>query len=125
MPRSRAWQRLSHVWWSVLALLLCALPALAQVTSSDTRQPFGSISGTVTDDTGTAIRGANVIVSQDLPPARSETSTGADGGFSFSNVAPGPFRLAVSSPGFADQTTTGAVTAGEKTTLEPIRLRVA
>jgi hypothetical protein len=109
----------------ILALLLYVSPAWAQAQPPAAPPRPGSIVGTVADDTGTAIPGAHVTLSLDSPPIRRRTSTRADGGFSFSKVPAGSFRLTIGFPGFADRTVTGVVMAGEATMVEPVRLTVA
>jgi hypothetical protein len=114
----------SHLVGFILALSFCASSAWAQAPQV-ARQPPGRVTGTVVDDTGTAVAGAKVTLSQDLPPGRKRTSTDTDGRFTLTRASPGPFSLTVRSPGFADQTVTGVVVAGEITTLPPVRLTIA
>ena len=83
----------------------------------------GNISGTVLDQSGALVAGARVKLTgknQGL-----ETVSGADGRFSFSNIAPGDFQLTISSTGFAPQTISGTLDAGESESFPPIVLPVA
>ena len=123
--------------WLGLCLLLCSFAASAQTTQSSglpneksgappssgivaptqapqsDRQPAGSISGKIIDQSGASIGGANIkLTREDQSPAQ-ETLTDKDGQFVFSNVAPGPFRLTLSSEGLATQEITGTVQTGE------------
>lgn len=123
MPVFRARDHLTQLVQFTLALLMCAAPAAAQAPRGDTHPV--SVSGTVVDDTGTAIPGARVTLSRDMPPVHRQTSTALDGRFAFSNVPPGSFQLTVRSPGFADHVATAIVTAGAPTTVDPIRLTIA
>jgi Carboxypeptidase regulatory-like domain len=89
-------------------------------------QAAGIINGRIVDDTGAAIPGAKVTLSLDdgLSPAV-EVLSRADGQFSFSNIPAGPFHLAMSAPGFADQTLAGILAAGDVSNLPPTRMILA
>ncbi len=54
-----------------------------------------------------------------------EVLSGDGGQFSFSNIAPGPFRLTVESPGFATQLASGVLHSGEVSIVPQITLTVA
>jgi hypothetical protein len=58
-------------------------------------------------------------------PLSQEVPSGDNGQFSFTNVAPGPFQLTITSLGFADQTSSGTLLAGEVHTVPQIALAVA
>ncbi len=64
------------------------------------------------------------LTREDQSPAQ-EVLSGADGQFTFANVAPGPFQLTVTSPGFALQTSSAVLHAGEIYNAPPIALAVA
>jgi Carboxypeptidase regulatory-like domain len=102
----------------------------------------GRISGRVIDQSGAVVIGARVRLERREPtpndqttdrrakhPAKEESGqdvlSGTDGQFAFTNVAPGPFELTVTSPGFAMQTSTGVLHPGEDDTVPPIGLDVA
>jgi hypothetical protein len=109
----------------VVALLLCASPALPQTPVPDAQPSPGVINGRIIDDTGAGIAGATVTLSQDgISPGTGVLSRG-DGQFSFPNVSSGPFRLTVSASGFADQTFSGVLNGGDVANLPPIRLTLA
>ena len=142
----------SHVrpllWLSPAVLLLSGLPVLAQTqqsvaqeaprdqasktdTAASLGEPLpaqqlpGSISGTVVDRTGAIIPGVRVkLFREDQSPSKDAISD-SDGQFTFAGVAPGPFRLTITSPGFAAQTSSGTLLAGENRTLPPISLVVS
>jgi hypothetical protein len=83
------------------------------------------ITGTIVDDTGTAIAGATITLAHEgLSPATTILSR-EDGQFSFSTASSGPYRLTVSAPGFADQAVSGVLEAGAVASLPPIRLTLA
>ena len=79
----------------------------------------------VTDETGAAVAGAVVTWSRDGLPSKPPTKTTADGQFSLAAVPAGRYVLTVSSPGFASQTVSTDLAAGETRQLPPIRLRLA
>lgn len=74
------------------ALVLC-VPGYGQST-------YGSILGNVKDQTGGAVRGAVVTITQTAENAKREVVTDADGGFEFQNAEPGPYTVSVSAKGF-------------------------
>jgi Carboxypeptidase regulatory-like domain len=77
------------------------------------QQPAGSISGKIIDQSGSSIGGAQIkLTREDQSPAQ-EILTDNNGQFAFSNVAPGPFHLTISSEGLASQEISGTVQPGE------------
>jgi hypothetical protein len=85
----------------------------------------GSISGTIVDPSGALVAGARVTLAPEDQSARQEALTDGNGQFSFTNVAPGPFHLAVASAGFAPQTVSGVLHPGETETVPQVALAVA
>jgi Carboxypeptidase regulatory-like domain len=132
----------------VLGVVLCDFPALAQsqqppsAVRSESTQPTsgkavppgaqesdaqsnGSISGTVVDQNGAAMAGAHVTLARGDATAGPEAVSDAAGQFFFVNIAPGPFRLTITAPGFGPQTVSGALHSGEAYTVPPVVLAVA
>ncbi len=132
-----------------LSVLLCGLPIAAQSQQRpvvpevadnlpaarktyttagqqlpDQRSP-GSISGTVVDKTGTVVVGARVKLTTDLQSPARDTRSDEIGKFTFGNVPPGPFQLAITSEGFAAQTYVGNLNSGENSIVPPIALILA
>jgi len=64
------------------------------------------------------------LAREDQSPTEYVTS-GDDGQFSFADVAPGPYHLSISSPGFATQLTSGIIHAGEVSIVPQITLTLA
>jgi hypothetical protein len=87
----------------------------------------------VVDQSGALVAGAHVRLAgagtaasagEDQSIGR-DARSGNDGQFSFANVDPGPFQLTVTSPGFATQTFSGTLGAGENYIVPQIALPVA
>jgi hypothetical protein len=64
-------------------------------------------------------------LTSDGSTAAQETTSASDGKFSFTNVPPGPFQVTVTATGFATQTSSGDLQAGETHNLLSITLAVA
>jgi len=84
----------------ILAVCLWATPASAQVL-------YGSITGTVTDQSGAVIPAARVEITNQATQQTREVETNASGQFTVSNVLPGVYDLKVTAEGFRTYTQTG------------------
>jgi Carboxypeptidase regulatory-like domain len=126
---------LGKLVWLGLAVLLCSFPAWSQqlpmdqtaksaLADSQGTQAYasgqqhaehqaGSISGKVVDQSGTNIAGAVVKLTREGQSSGLEVTSDDDGLFAFSNVAPGPFQLTISSPGLASHELSGTLQSGE------------
>jgi hypothetical protein len=85
----------------------------------------GSISGTIIDRTGTGVVGARVKLTRDEQAPSREVVSDDQGRFFFTNIAPGPFHLTITSEGFAQQTSSGNLGSGENYTAPEIALALA
>ncbi|HEY3975608.1 MAG TPA: carboxypeptidase-like regulatory domain-containing protein [Candidatus Sulfotelmatobacter sp.] len=85
----------------------------------------GSIHGTIVDQSGAVVSGARVALTREDQTARREVISDAGGGFSFAGVVPGAFLLTIRAPGFATQTYSGELPAGETQTVPLLALAVA
>ncbi len=85
----------------------------------------GSISGTVVDESGAVVAGAQVRLIRERQDSGSEALSDDDGQFSLASVAPGPFQLTVTAAGFATQTSYGILHSGENYMFPQIALAVA
>ena len=111
----------------------CALQAQTPSVSEEqgelklqTAAAPGTISGTILDQTGATVAGASVALSGDADPgARLQTVSNSDGQFFFPRVAPGAFKLTITSEGFGAQTFSGSLEAGETNALPAIVMNVA
>ena len=88
-------------------------------------QTPGSISGTVVDQSGAVVAGAQVKLTGENRRPIADGISGSDGQFSLTNVAPGPFQLTITAAGFATQTSSGTLHAGENYILPGSALAVA
>ena len=89
------------------------------------RKLAGYISGTILDQTGAISVGAQVLLSANHQDSGQETKSGNNGQFLFANVAPGPFRLTVTAPGFSAGEFSADLRPGETFLVPPITLSVA
>src|SRR5579862_4303156 len=99
---SRKHRRLRFFRLSAVSASVCLALCLALAVSSAAQQvgtatgSTASISGTVFDQARAVATGAQVKLTRGAAPAQQVTS-GDNGQFSFSNLAPGPFQLTVRS----------------------------
>ncbi|OLE15835.1 MAG: hypothetical protein DMG76_32345 [Acidobacteria bacterium] len=83
----------------LLLLFLCAPPLHAQVDT-------GTILGTVTDASGAPVNGAKVTLTNEGTSAALSTTTATDGGYKFTPVKIGTYKLTASLQGFQTITQT-------------------
>lgn len=95
------------------------------VPSSAPAPGLGTIEGVVVDESGSIVVGAQVRLTRQDHSASQETVTGDDGQFSFANVAPGAFQIAVGAASLSTQAVSGTVHAGEVYVAPQIVLPVA
>src|SRR6185369_8901074 len=81
-------------------LMLFGLTALCFGQASD-----AILVGTVTDTTGAAIAGANVIATNRDTGVKSATTTNGEGQYRLNNIPVGTYSVSASKPGFATPTT--------------------
>ena len=90
--------------WLVLAIALaCAPRAVAQTVA------VAQLSGTVADESGAALPGAEVKVTQTDTGMTRFVITGKDGGYVFTNLPVGPYKVAAKMSGFSVFEQTGIV----------------
>ena len=83
-----------------LVLLFAASPLFAQVDA-------GAVLGTVTDQSGGVINGAKVVLTNEGTGAIATFTTSSDGGYKFSPVRIGSYKIDVTFQGFQAVTTKG------------------
>ena len=84
-------------------LILTSTPAYSQAVS------VASVSGAVVDQTGSAVLGAQVTMTETDKQSSRATVTDARGRYDLPNLPVGPYRLDVSAPGFKGFSQTGIV----------------
>src|SRR5215471_11733143 len=98
---------------STNCLLILALAAILLASSSAVGQvPTGSISGTVSDESGATIPGAQVTITNLATGMVRRITTGNDGGFSASSLNIGTYDVKVEASGFKALVSQTVVTAG-------------
>lgn len=96
-------QRKTVRFWGgrlILAVASCLLLALCAATPSLAQVDTGSISGIVTDASGGAISGASVTLSNEGTGAELTATSGTDGGYKFTPVRIGSYKLTATFQGF-------------------------
>ena len=91
-----------HSLWSVLAVLLCALPAAALA-----QQETATIAGTITDSTGAVVPHAVVVVTNVQTGITVRTAATESGTYLVPSLRPGDYSVAVESKGFQKTVRTG------------------
>jgi hypothetical protein len=111
---------------SVFPALLLALAVLFALAAAGFGQTFrGGISGTVTDQSGAVVPGAQVAATESATNTTYKTVSSSAGEFAFSNVPLGSYTLSITASGFKSiKVDKVPVTAGATYTL-PIKLSVA
>ena len=84
--------RARRYWW---AILLTVAPSLLAQSAGT-----GALTGTVTDPTGSVVPGASVTLTSTETNQTRNTTTGTDGGYKFSLLPPGNYRVRFSATGF-------------------------
>jgi hypothetical protein len=128
--------------WLGLSLLAFALPSPGQPQSPQSsmvqtpgteagnqvlpdQQLPGGVSGSVVDGSGAAVVGARVTLTHEDPSSSQEARTGDDGQFSFTDIAPGSFHLAITATGFATQNYSGILRPGQVAIVPQLALALA
>jgi len=105
-----------RLWWLVVLALVCAPRVHAQTVAQ--------LSGTVVDESGGALPGAEVAVTQTDTGMSRFVVTNTDGGYVFTNLPVGPYKLTAKMSGFAAFEQTGIVLAIGDTRSVKITLKV-
>jgi hypothetical protein len=84
-----------------------------------------SINGTVVDQSGAAIAGAQISIARKDRVLCPDVLSGTDGQFFFPSVAPGEFQLTIRASGFTPKTFSGRAQPGETQTVPQLVIEVA
>jgi iron complex outermembrane receptor protein len=106
--------RTPRVAWRLLLVLLLVVGLPLTAAAQNT----GRITGVVTDATGGVLPGVTVTIKAGTAAAQT-TVTDANGRYAFDKLAPGSYEVSFELSGFAKQTSTAAVVAGQPFTLDP------
>jgi len=96
-----------YLWNRAALFAVIALLFIGCTTARLNAQGYGSISGTVSDQSGAVIASANVSVTQTQTGRVSTTVSGKDGNFVFPTLAPSAYSLVVTAKGFETASQTG------------------
>ena len=88
-------------------LLFSILLPLSVAPTAKAQGSYGTVVGTVTDNTGAAITGAQVVLKNTGTNNSQTTTAGAGGTYSFQNLIPGQYSVTVTNMGFKNATSTG------------------
>jgi len=110
-------QRYSRMF-NALAGLVAAAMYLGLSVDLNAQVGTATLSGVVTDSSGAAVPGAQVVLESTLERAIRQTVTDSTGGYVIPALNPGSYQLVVKATSFEGQTLTGIVlTSGQGTTL--------
>jgi iron complex outermembrane receptor protein len=112
---SARWSQTRLISFFLLLVLLAAQFAFAQGSA---------LRGEVFDSSGALLPNAKVTLTSTRTNAAQQTATNEAGGYSFSYVQPGTYRLVVESPGFARSEQTAVVSQNSQTVTLNVKLNV-
>jgi len=101
-----------------VATILCLLLTLAMPWTIDAQVAGGSITGTVRGESGAAMPGVHVSITDATSNAARTVITDTDGFYNVPDLPPGIYDMSVSAPGFVTQVMTSiGVAAGAERAL--------
>lgn len=101
-------------WFS---LLVFAFVVLSSVASLSQAVASGTVAGTITDQSGAVVSGAQVKLTDTATGTSRNATTDNSGHYIFVNIDPGHYNLTAAKPGFATSKTSSDVLVGQTTTL--------
>src|SRR5713226_1598738 len=93
----------------VASLLLCAMLAVLVLPLASRAQDTGYISGTVTDKSGAAIAGADVVITNTAGSPTRTTTTNSDGAYVIAGLPGASYNIVVTAKGFQKYSATKVV----------------
>jgi Carboxypeptidase regulatory-like domain len=110
-PRAAAWLRATG--FVFLSLLFVLVPL------ASAQRYLGGLSGTVADQTGAIIPGAQVLAVEESTQFKTEVTTSADGTFSMPSLSPGTYKVSVTAKEFKTEVRANVIlTAGQVVQLD-------
>jgi len=97
----------------ILSLLVVAAVMVPSLMAQSTIS--GDLTGTVTDPSGAVVSGATVTLKSDASGQTRTTTSGSNGTYRFSLLAPGNYTITVSAPNFSKAQSKAAVNVGQAT----------
>ena len=115
--------RSAKKWLVTTFIVVCLLAVSAGMSRLHSQSSTGEIQGTVAEQSGRSVQGANVAV---ISASRVERTvlTGSDGKFDIAGIPVGSYTIQISAPGFSTIERSVSVAAGSNTSL-PIALSIA
>jgi len=108
-----------------LVLLACAVVLGLQLQLSHAQvSGYGTINGTVTDQTGAIVRDSNVTITNLDTGVKRDAVTGSDGGYTAPYLPAGRYTVTVSHPGFKTTTQPGVTLTASQTATVNISIAV-
>ncbi|MFL6308266.1 MAG: TonB-dependent receptor domain-containing protein [Candidatus Sulfotelmatobacter sp.] len=86
--------------WILRSFLVLAVSTVASILPLQAQVDTGSITGTVTDQSGAVVNGAKVTLTNEGTGAALSLTTGSDGSYTFSPVRIGSYKIDASAQGF-------------------------
>ncbi len=100
-----------------LALVcLCVAPSFAQ-------QTLGTLSGTVTDQTGAAVPNSTITLVDNQTAATRTAQSNAVGNYAFQALPIGTYTLTIVAPGFSTEKVTNILVQADRTASLPVKLK--
>jgi hypothetical protein len=112
------WKRAAFL--GAVALIITALASIAGAQAV----AIGSVSGAVTDQSGSLVPGATVLMTETDKAAVHTITTNTDGRYSFNNLPAGPYRLEVKANGFKDYRQVGIILQVAENLTQNVALQV-
>src|ERR1700733_432484 len=92
-------QKMRYVTWRRLLLLAVLMPFCC-LTSSGFGQSLSGIGGTVTDNTGATVPGAQITVSNTATGAVNHPEPSSAGTYTITGLVPGSYKVSIAAKGF-------------------------
>jgi len=92
---------------AAIAIAVVALGAALAAPPASAQALYGAIAGTVTDQSGAPVPGATITATNTGTGAKADAVTDTEGNYTFRNLLPGTYDLAITMSGFRELRRTG------------------